>query len=188
MIDPEQLRDYFPLPADEFHQLVSRFSPLRLRAGEAFLRQGGYHPRMAFVHSGYLRVHAEVNGREVTQWIISPRGLVTDLAALIYRQPARFTITALTDCELASISATAYHDLVRTLPGWLAAERSFLVHCFVTLEHRVLSFLSMTARQRHDAFFAEYPELFNAVPLQYLASLLGLTPETLRRIRSDRAS
>ena len=188
MIDPEALRDYFPLAASELRQLSALFSPLRLDAGEPLLRQGSYHPRLAFVHMGYLRVHADVAGRDVTQWIVSPRSLVTDLAALLYRQPARFTITALTDCELASISATEYQDLVRTLPGWLAAERSFLVHCFVTLEQRVQSFLSLSARQRYDRLFAEQPELFNRVPLQYLASMLGMTPETLSRIRSERAS
>lgn len=188
MIDPEALRDYFPLAASELRQLGALFSPLRLDAGEPLLRQGSYHPRLAFVHTGYLRVHADVGGRDVTQWVVSPRSLVTDLAALLYGQPARFTITALTDCTLASIPASAYHDLARTLPGWLAAERSFLVHCFVTLEQRVQSFLALSARQRYDRLFAEQPELFNHVPLRYLASMLGMTPETLSRIRSARTS
>ncbi|WP_116109288.1 Crp/Fnr family transcriptional regulator [Lewinella sp. IMCC34191] len=188
MIDPRQLQDFFELPPAELERLSRKFSPLELAKGEDFLRQGSYHPRMAFVRTGYLRIHTETQGKEVTQWIALPGYLVTDLAALFYNQPARWTITALTDCEMSVISAADYAGLAREIPGWSRAERSFIAHCFVTLENRVLSFLSMTARQRYDAFFANHPELFNTVPLQYLASMLGMTPETLSRIRAGRAS
>ncbi|WP_116126399.1 Crp/Fnr family transcriptional regulator [Lewinella sp. IMCC34183] len=188
MIDPYQLQDYFELPPAELEHLSRKFSPLQLAKGEHFLRQGSYRPRMAFVRTGYLRILTEIHGKEVTQWIALPGYLVTDLAALVYDQPARFTITALTDCEMSVISAADYAGLAREIPGWSRAERGFLAHCFVTLENRVLSFLSMTARQRYESFFADHPELFNAVPLQYLASMLGMTPETLSRIRADLAS
>ena len=188
MISNNELQNYFELTPKELTQLADKFSELRLAKGQDLLRQGSYHPRLAFVRSGYLRVYTETNGKEVTQWISSPGYILTDLAALVYGQAARWTITALTDCELSVISSEAYARLGRDIPGWAAAERSFLAHCFVTLENRVLSFLSMTAGQRYDAFFSEQPELFNSVPLAYLASMLGMTPETLSRIRSDRAS
>ncbi|PPK87212.1 CRP-like cAMP-binding protein [Neolewinella xylanilytica] len=188
MIDPRELHGYFDLHPAELSQLAAAFSDLSLATGQDFLRQGEYHPRMAFVRSGYLRVHTETNGKEVTQWIAPPRYLLTDLAALVYGEPARWTITALTDCRLSVISASDYARLGKEIPGWPRAERSFLAHCFVTLENRVLSFLSLSARQRYEALFTEHPDLFNRVPLQYLASMLGMTPETLSRIRAGQRS
>ena len=69
------------------------------------------------------------------------------------------------------------------MPIWNELEKKFLVNCFTTLEDRIFSHLSMTAEERYHFFFSQNKELFNLVPLQYIASMLGMTPETFSRIR-----
>ncbi|WP_229239031.1 hypothetical protein [Emticicia sp. C21] len=59
----------------------------------------------------------------------------------------------------------------------------FIAKCFTMLEDRIFSHLSMTAEERYNFFFQNNKELFNQVPLQYIASMLGMTPETFSRIR-----
>jgi CRP/FNR family transcriptional regulator, anaerobic regulatory protein len=62
-------------------------------------------------------------------------------------------------------------------------EKLFLVRCFTLLEDRIFSQLSLTAEERYQDFFGKNQALFNQVPLQYIASMLGMTAQTLSRIR-----
>jgi len=64
----------------------------------------------------------------------------------------------------------------------------FLPSCFITLEDRIFSHLSLNAEERYDAFFQNNKEIFNHVPLQYIASMLGMSPETFSRIRHKKIS
>ena len=62
-------------------------------------------------------------------------------------------------------------------------EKRFIIKCFAMTEDRVFSHLSMTAEERYDLYFEQHKELFNQVPLQYIASVLGMTAETFSRIK-----
>ena len=87
------------------------------------------------------------------------------------------------DTELYSISKTNYKRLNELVQAWNELEKMFLIRCFITLENRIFSHLSMTAEERYRFFFENNKELFNQVPLQFIASMLGMTPETFSRIR-----
>ncbi|HEY5823130.1 MAG TPA: cyclic nucleotide-binding protein, partial [Cyclobacteriaceae bacterium] len=67
-------------------------------------------------------------------------------------------------------------------------EKLFMVRCFSIMEDRIFGHLSMSAEERYQFFFNQNKELFNQVPLQYLASMLGMTPETFSRIRKKQLS
>jgi hypothetical protein len=69
------------------------------------------------------------------------------------------------------------------VPLWYELEKMFLIRCFTFIEERIMSHLSMTAEERYHFFFENNKELFNQVPLHYIASMLGMTPETFSRIR-----
>jgi hypothetical protein len=74
------------------------------------------------------------------------------------------------------------------LPKWNELDKIFITKCFTILEERIFSHLYMTAEERFHQLFKQHPELFNQVPLQYLASMLGMTPETLSRLRKKQLS
>jgi hypothetical protein len=67
-------------------------------------------------------------------------------------------------------------------------EKQFIAKCFLVLEDRVFSFLSLSSEERYNLLFESKKELFNQVPLNYIASMLGMTPETLSRIRKRQVS
>jgi CRP-like cAMP-binding protein len=121
--------------------------------------------------------------KEVTQWISSKGYFVTDLASMVFDTPARWNIQALTDSELYTINKTDYNKIGTLIPQWHQIEKLFIAKCFTILEDRVFTHLSMTAEERYQLFFENNKELFNQVPLQYIASMLGMTPETFSRIR-----
>ena len=106
-----------------------------------------------------------------------------DLSSFVFKQTARWNIQALTDCELYVIDNNDYQKIGQIIPGWNSLEKLFIAKCFTVLEDRILQHLSMSAEERYNQLFSFNKELFNQVPLQYLASMLGMTPETLSRLR-----
>ncbi|MFK8045616.1 MAG: Crp/Fnr family transcriptional regulator, partial [Crocinitomicaceae bacterium] len=159
-----------------------------LKKGEFYLRENVHCQKMSFQVSGLLRVFKKVGDKEVTQWINSEGHFITELSSFIFGQRARFQIQALADCKLYTISHKNYLQLSVLIPQWPTVEKQFLSACFVSLEDRVFSHLSMSAEERYDYLFAQNKDLFNQVPLQYIASMLGMTPETFSRIRNKRIS
>ena len=184
MTELEQyIKANFGVSQEDLKEIVQRFKPLKLNKGDYFLHTNTLSDRLAFMHSGLIRIYATMHDREVTQWISTKGYFVTDLASFVFQTPARWNMQALTDCELYSIQWADYQTLGKTIPKWNELDKLFIAKCFVMLEERILSHLYMTAEERYQAFFARQPELFNQVPLQYLASMLGMTPETLSRLR-----
>ncbi|WP_255416137.1 Crp/Fnr family transcriptional regulator [Reichenbachiella sp. MSK19-1] len=156
--------------------------------GSFFTKEGALCGKLSFVKSGYLRVFKYLDGKEVTQWISSQGEFVAELSSLMYGTPSRWNIEALTDCKLYTISQSNYQKIGQIVPHWEALEKQIIAKCFVSLEDRVFSFLSMSAEQRYLKLFDQNKELMNQIPLQYLASMLGMSPETMSRIRKKLSS
>lgn len=178
------IQTYFGIPEKELQKLASLFKEEKLSKGDFFLHNGKPCEKLSFIKSGLLRVYLQTKDREVTQWISSKGYFITDLSALIFDTPTRWNIQALNDVELYTIDKTEYRKISDTIPQWHHLEKLFIAKCFSILEDRVFSHLSMSAEERYTMFFEKNKELFNQVPLQYLASLLGMTPETFSRIRA----
>lgn len=179
---------YFGVEQAHLQSISNLFEETTLAKGEFFCRSGKYCEKLSFVKRGLIRIYAEVDDKEITQWISAPGYFVTDLASLVFKKEARWNIQALTDCELYTISGERYRRIGEVIPNWDRLEKMFLANCFMTLEDRVFKHLSMSAAERYHELFAQNPSLFNEVPLQYLASMLGMTPETLSRIRAKAIS
>lgn len=173
----------FGVNQEELTSIGSFFKPLNLSKGDYFLKAGRYSDRLGFLQSGIIREFVLIDHAEVTKWISTKGHFVLDLSSFIFQIPARWNMQALTDCELFVIEKDDYTKIGRTVPSWPAMEKLFLSKCFIVLEDRILQHLSLSAEQRLNRFFKNSPELFNQVPLQYLASMLGMTPETLSRLR-----
>ncbi len=187
MTDLEQyINSYFGIDKEHLSQITTLFKPTLLKKDEYFLKSGKNCDHLSFIKSGMLRIFVSTDNKEVTQWISTQGYFVADLSSLIFNTPARWNIQALTNTELYTIGKKDYNNLGKLIPQWHELEKLFLARCFTILEDRIFSHLSMTAEERYYFFFENYKELFNQVPLQYIASMLGMTPETFSRIRKKK--
>ena len=185
----QQISTYFGvMQPNELETIGSLFRLSTLKKGDLFLQEGRRCDKMSFIQSGFLRIFALSDGREITQWVSTPGYFVTDLAAFMFETPARWSMQALTDVYIYTISRENYKKLPELVPSWPALEKLFLVKCFTIMEDRIFSHLSMTAEERYQFFFDNNRELFNQVPLQYIASMLGMTAETFSRVRKKQLS
>lgn len=184
MTDLEQhIQSYFGVTEDDLARICTCFEPLTLRKGEYFLKTGWYADRLGFVQEGLLREYLDVDGKEVTKWIVTPGQFTTDLSSFLFGRPARVHVQALSDCVLQVLPQARYRSLPEEVPRWVELEKLFIAKCFNVLEDRVISHLSLSAEERYQQLFQYNRALFQLVPQQYLASMLGMTPETMSRLR-----
>lgn len=177
------IKSSLALSPSELETIKGYFKPVVLAKGDFLGKRGSFCDRLAFVNSGYLRVYVETPDREVTQWISSPGYFITDLSSFMYQVAGRWNIQALTECHAWEIRKKEYDELNNAMPRWKELDRMFIIKCFTLMEDRIFNHLYMSTDERFQMMMATQPELFNLVPLQYLASMLGMTPETLSRLR-----
>jgi CRP/FNR family transcriptional regulator, anaerobic regulatory protein len=178
-----QIKHFFGVNPNDLQCLTSKFVEHSLPRNSSYLKSGHFCDKLSFIKSGYVRIFAEFKDKEVTQWIATPGYFVTDLASFAFDIPARFSIETLSETQLYTIYKADYRSLGKELPMWHEIEKKFISKCFVMLEDRIFQHLSLSAEERYIAFFESNRELFREVPLQYIASMLGMTPETFSRVR-----
>lgn len=179
--------NFGPLTQGEVDLLRSYFQEEKLSKGDFFAETGKRCNKLSLVKSGLLRIYRLADGKEITQWISTPNYLVTEISSFFFDQHSRLTISAITDVELLTINKKSYLELSEAMPKWKEIETQFIAKCFATLEDRVFTHLSMSAEERYNLYFEHNKELFNQVPLQYIASVLGMSAETFSRIRKKQS-
>ncbi|MDD2984195.1 MAG: Crp/Fnr family transcriptional regulator [Crocinitomicaceae bacterium] len=180
----DMITSYFgELTDDEFNKMMSYFHLEKISKNEFFTEEGKHCNRFSFQKTGILRVFKMDDGKEVTQWISTLNYFITDVSSFFFGEPSRWSIQALSDSELLTISNENYKQLCEAFPKWNEIEKRFLAKCFAMLEDRVYSHLTKSAEERYTLYFEQNKSLFNQVPLQYLASVLGMSAETFSRIR-----
>ncbi|PHI19036.1 cyclic nucleotide-binding protein [Lewinellaceae bacterium SD302] len=184
------IQTYFGIGGKDLSPIAGFFESESLKRDDFLLRTGQYARSMSFVRSGCLRMFAldKRGDKEITQWISTTGMFTTDLSSFVFAAPARWNIQALTDCELYTISADNYQKIGELVDNWAELDRLFIARCFITLENRVFGQLSMSAEEKVMELLEVNPEIFNKVQLQYIASMLGMSPETLSRVRRKLAS
>ena len=166
----------------------SLFVEQKLTKHDFFVKKEQYCERLSFISSGYIRIFNTTENKEITQWISSKGYFVTELYSFLFNQRSRWNIQAVTECALYTISKENYSKLPKLMPDWQEIEKRFMASCFIMLEDRVFSHLSADAEERYTLFFEQNKSMFNDVPLHYIASLLGMSPETFSRIRKKKTS
>jgi len=171
------------ISTDVLDAIAKQFREVTLTAGEFLIEPGKVCKNMAFISNGALRLYNVADGKEITLWIGTENRFITDLRSFVQQTPARWYIEAVTDCELAVISREDHFKLLENYPKWLEFDNRLLTSAFSIMEHRLYSHLYMTAEERYRELMEAEPGLFNRVPLKMIASMLGIAPETLSRLR-----
>jgi CRP-like cAMP-binding protein len=168
-------------------EMAAVFQPFSLAKDGILLREGQVSDTYLFLDSGWIRAFALTpQGNEATTALFSDRQVVLDVASFFQRIPARETLHALTDCKGWAISFTELNNLFHSRPEFREFGRLVLVKAYAALKSRMLSMITETAEQRYAAMMKHNPEIFQFVPLKYIASYLGVTDTSLSRIRRKR--
>lgn len=168
----------------DLEQVVSRFSVKQLRKGELILRRGQVASQYIFINSGALRTCNDTDGVEKTYWCFMPGDFFAEISSLHHRVPSRFNIEAIAASELFVIDIADMDDLYTSLPVWQEFGRKVWERMGISFIEQSIRFQTLSAEAMYLEFL-KIPDLINNVPVNQLASILGITPNALSRIRKN---
>lgn len=162
----------------------SLFSPKKLRKRQYILQQDGICKNLIFVEKGILRSYNvdEKGNEHILQF--APEGWwISDIYSFLTGEPSVYNIDAIEDSELLLISNSALEQLYEQVPKFERYFRILTQANMIAMQRRLSSTLSGTAEEKYLRLLSAYPNLISRVPQHMIASYLGLTPETLSRVR-----
>lgn len=147
------------------------------------LGAGQISSHLYFVVEGILRSFYACDDKEVTRWFCFAEHFATSYFSFVYRLPSEDTIMALTDTKLLVISYENLQYLSHQDSVWIDLNRHLLEYYYTNSLERIASFQTQSTLERYNYLLQEHPTIEEDVPLGYIASYLGMTQETLSRIR-----
>ena len=177
------LETSFNIGEDDWDFFSSKFIERSFKRKDLVLEKGQVEGFLSFIESGRVRLFIPMEENDLTFGFVFEGSFVSAYDSFLRQQVSRYSIQALSETSIWSIS---YEDLqevyqytsIGNLIGRKASEELFLLK-----SKRELCLLNQTAEQRYLNLFHERPEVIKELPLKYIASYIGVTPQALSRIR-----
>lgn len=185
----QNIGEKIALTNEETAQLKTFFTPKKLRKRQYLLQEGDVCKSLAFTEAGLLRLYrVDDKGIEhILQFALTGWWIV-DIYSFLAGEPSRFNIDALEDSELLQLSHENFESMMAALPKMERYFRILFQNNIIAKERRLESAIAFGAEERYQQFEQAYPNFVQRIPLNLIASYLGITPETLSRIRRKLAS
>lgn len=161
-------------------------SQKKLRSGKFFVKEGQICTEVGIITKGKCRFYYNTKDGEVTRWISLTNDFVASLSSFITQQPAPENIQAMEATEIMIMPRTAWlalyeqHEFIRIF--WT----KLIETNYIGMEERVFNLIAKSAEERYQWMQINQPRFIQEVPDKYLASMLGVHPRHLSRIRAQR--
>ncbi len=174
------------LTNDELKIVEEATVPKKIRRRQYLLQEGDISHFNSFVAKGCLRVYwVSKDGQEHIMRFAVENWWISDYESYQSGLPSKYNIDALEDSELLMIEKEKFDMLTATIPRFKELIERLMTKNFEAHQKRILSHISDTAEEKYDNFIKSYPTIYPRVPLHMVASFLGLSRETLSRVRQQ---
>lgn len=184
----EILKSYFEsLGFDKYNseRIAGCFKKTLYQKDELFVKEGKTSLEIGFVEIGQFQYYSTTNeGEERTTYISLENTFVASLLSYLRELPARENIKALTNSTLWIVKKKDVTELQKLMPGFKDFYINLIEWQICCIDKSRLDLITLTSEQRYAKLLNEEPELLQKVPLQYIASMLGITPRHLSRLRN----
>jgi len=154
-----------------------------LRRGDFLLREGSVCDHVSFINRGSFRIYTIIDGQEVTNYFFFENSYVTDYESFLTRKTSSDNIVALEDSEILQLNYDSVQMLYEKVPAWQKFGRLMAEHVYIQAVERTKSLQYNSSEALYLKIMEEQPQIIERVPQQYIASYMGIQPESLSRIR-----
>ena len=176
---------------NEIQQIFSKVERITLKKKEFLLKSGEVINDLYYVHSGCLRTYfVDSTGKEHTLQFAIKGWWISDYIALFGKEKSKSVsyIECLKEATLIKVSKKDFDDLCNEIPKMSRLHISNLESAFAAFQRRILENLTLSAKERYINFVNSYPNIEQNVKNYHIASFLGITTESLSRIRKEIAN
>ncbi len=172
-----------PLPQgiDDFFE--KHVSSCYFRRGQLLLKAGSMCNNIYFIKKGAVRGFIKEEIKDITTWITVENEMVTSIYSLDNDEPATENMEAVEDCELLALTYADLNKLYQQFPEFNIVTRKLLQQYYKDAEGRAFIARLTNAENKYRYFLKKSSHLANRIPLKFIASYLGMTLETLSRVR-----
>ena len=172
---------------EEWEGISSFFKPVHFRRRQMVLQEGEIAQKLFLVVEGCLRMYlTDEHLQEYIQQFAISGWWITDRESAFSGKPSLYNIDAVEDTDALELDMQDYYSLKVRFLVFEQLMEQVQFNNMVATQKRITAAISYTAEQKYDDFVQRYPEIVRRVPLHMIASYLGITPETLSRIRRKR--
>lgn len=180
------VNDKVSLTLEEKETIKTFFSPKKLRKKQYLLQEGDVCRYLAFVEKGLLRSYnVDDKGTEHMIQFAWEGWWISDTASFLSGEPADNNIDAIEDSELLLMTLPHFEESMIRVPKMERYYRILFQNNIISKEQRLLSSIRYSAEEKYIKLSETNPELIKRIPQNLVASYLGITPETLSRIRKN---
>lgn len=166
--------------------ITHRTKEIELLKGDYFLEAGKIPRQAGYIIEGILRIcYYNNKGEEITKYFIDENNMIVDYFNFIEKLAATEYGQAVTDCKLLIITKEDWDELSNTIVGWEAIVNNIVQNALKQKLERRSPLVEQDATTRYLEFLQKFPQIANRVPLSHLASYLGITQQSLSRIRKN---
>lgn len=177
-------KDHLNFVIDDFSTISAHFHCYHTKKKDFLLREGYMSSNYFLILEGYVRIFYRTDkGEEVTIDILRKGEFASSMYSILKNAPSFENIQCLTDCLICKISEASFETLAAENPAWIQLGMQSLKAALLKKEERILTFGKLKGKERYKKLMAERPDIIKNVPLRYVASYIGVKPESLSRIR-----
>lgn len=170
---------------DEWELCKNNFRPKRMLKRHFLLQEGDVCRDLAFVEKGALYSYTvdSAGNKHVIRFAFEGWWMA-NLHSFFTGKPTRLNIEVMEECELLLLDRDNHEKLLDEVPAYERYHRIIVQNAYVAIQQRVENALGLTAEEKYERLIEQNPEFLNRVPLNLVASYIGVTPETLSRVRA----
>jgi len=177
------LNYFHPLSDGVIRFLKERAYPVFFNKGELLLKEGQVCEHIYFIRRGVVRGFVKEGKKDITTWITAEGELVSSILTFEVKGSAIENMQAIEDCDLLALTLADLQSLYEQIPEFNIIGRKLLQQYYSDAERRAFIARLTNAETKYRQFLTRYSHLANRIPLTYIASFLGITLETLSRVR-----
>jgi len=185
----QQLQSYLlrldpSTPINELSELVEQFSIDKFSKKQMILQAGDYSDTVYFVFDGLVRIYYVKEDKEITNWFIKENMMFAATYSILTGQPNYSNYETLEDTYVLKLKYSVLESYYEKYHSLEHIGRKLIEAYYGSFMKKTFDVLFLSAEERYQIFAKDNTDLLNRVPLKHIASYLGITQETLSRLRA----